>query len=214
MKLELDHVFILVEPEAKVADLLVELGFQEGRRNKHEGQGTSNRRFFFSNGMLELLWLHDAEEAKNGPGRDLFFPERENDSGASPFGVILRRINKADFEMPFDGWKYQPDYFSPPWAFHVGSNSKYLVEPLCIYVPFIEPAASARKKEEGTFKSIDNVLIHTPSDPFSNILDIVDSADRLSIVQGDKHLMEITFDDRQCGKTRDFRPDIPLVINW
>ena len=48
MNLELDHVFILVEPEAIVADLLVKQGFQEGTRNKHPGQGTSNRRFYFA----------------------------------------------------------------------------------------------------------------------------------------------------------------------
>ncbi len=46
MNLELDHVFILVEPEARVADLLIEQGFKEGTRNQHPGQGTSNRRFF------------------------------------------------------------------------------------------------------------------------------------------------------------------------
>ena len=76
MNLELDHVFILVEPEAEVADLLLAQGIREGRGNKHPGQGTSNRRFYFSNGMLEFLWIHDAEEALNGSGRDLCLPER------------------------------------------------------------------------------------------------------------------------------------------
>ena len=46
MNLELDHVFILVKPEARVANLLIAKGFEEGTRNIHPGQGTSNRRFF------------------------------------------------------------------------------------------------------------------------------------------------------------------------
>ena len=40
MNLELDHVFILVEPQAKVADLLLAQGMHEGLGNKHPGQGT------------------------------------------------------------------------------------------------------------------------------------------------------------------------------
>ncbi len=52
MNLELDHTFILVKPEAKVADLLLSLGMEESFSREHQGQGTSNRRFEFSNGML------------------------------------------------------------------------------------------------------------------------------------------------------------------
>ena len=38
MNLELDHVFILVKPEARVADLLIAKGFEEGTQNIHPGQ--------------------------------------------------------------------------------------------------------------------------------------------------------------------------------
>jgi len=214
MNLELHHFFILVEPEAKVGELLLALGMQEGTRNKHKGQGTSNRRFNFSNGTLELLWVHDAEEAIKGPGRDMFLPERAEDSTASPFGVILNRKDNANLEMPFEGWKYEPVYFDPPWAFHVGVNSSNLFEPLCFYVPFIEPELSASKVEEGTFKLISKVQIYTPSEPISDILRVANTADRLSIGKGKQHLMEITFDEHRCGFSRDLRPDIPIIIHW
>ncbi|NOX42241.1 MAG: VOC family protein [Gammaproteobacteria bacterium] len=214
MNLELHHFFILVEPEAKVAKLLLSLGMQEGTRNKHEGQGTSNRRFNFSNGTLELLWVHDAEEAIRGPGRDMFFPERAEDPTASPFGVILNRKDNASLKMPFEGWKYEPVYFAPPWAFHVGANSSNLLEPLCIYVPFIEPEPSACKVKEGTFKSISKVHIYTPSEPVSDVLGVADTADRLAIDHGKRHLMEITFDNQMSGFTRDLRPHIPLILHW
>lgn len=216
MKLELNHFFILVEPEAKVAERLVEMGMLEGTGNIHEGQGTSNRRFYFSNGMLEFLWVHDAAEAVNGPGREMHFPERATNPIASPFGVILHRKDNTTLEMPFEGWKYQPDYFEPPWAFHVGANSSNLLEPLCFYVPFLEPkpATSNTKPEEGIFKSISKVHIYTPSEPLSNVLAVVDSAERLSIEHGETHLMEVTFDEHRHGRSRDLRPDIPLIIHW
>jgi len=212
MNLELDHFFILVEPEAKVADMLVSLGMDESFSRHHEGQGTSNRRFQFSNSMLEFLWVRNANEANNGPGRDLLFPERAERPIASPFGVILHRKDNSNLNMPFKGWKYQPDYFNSSWAFHVGENSSNLLEPLCFYVPFMEPCS--RKIEKGTFKSISGVKIYTPAKPMSNILSVANTADRLSIGYGDQHLIEVTFDDNRSGMSKDLRPDIPLIIHW
>ena len=89
MNMTLDHVFILVELEARVADRLLEHGFREGPRNTHPGQGAANRRFYFANGMLEFIWVQDADEARNGPGRSLHFSERAEDPTASPFGIIF-----------------------------------------------------------------------------------------------------------------------------
>ena len=212
MNLELDHVFILVEPEAKVADLLVSLGMEESFSRDHEGQGTSNRRFVFSNGMLEFLWVRDANEANRGPGRDLIFQQRSESSDASPFGIILHRKDNSNLEMPFTGWMYQPDYFKPPMSFHIGMNSSNLLEPLCIYVPFIEP--EVREVDKGTFKSLSHVKIHTTTAKLSDVLTIVNTADGLSITHANQHLMEITFDEKKCGLTKDFRPEIPLIIHW
>jgi hypothetical protein len=120
MNLELDHFFILVEPGAKVGERLIELGIEEGAPRDHEGQGTSNRRFCFSNDMLELLYVRDAKEAQDGPGYGLRFPERATDVKASPFGLIVRRKDNDDLTMPFEGWAYQPDYFEPPLDFSCG----------------------------------------------------------------------------------------------
>jgi len=217
MNLELDHVFILVKPEARVADLLIAKGFEEGTRNIHPGQGTSNRRFFFANGMLEFIWIRDLAEAENGTSRDLCFPERNLDSNASPFGVILRQKNSSSLEsseMPFDGWSYQPTYFAPPNAFHVGANSTNIFEPLCIYVPFTLPKSSVNKGKINSSFAISNVCIHIPSADRNEVLETVDRADRLSIQYGKEHLIEMLLNDRSTKKTADFRPEIPLIMYW
>lgn len=217
MNLELDHVFILVKPEARVADLLIAQGFEEGTQNIHPGQGTANRRFFFANVMLEFIWVHDVAEATNGAGRDLLFPERDINPNASPFGVILRQkdgVNLETSEMPFNGWSYQPTYFEPPNAFHVGANSTNIFEPLCIYVPFSLPKSSANKGKINSSFLINNVCIHVPSTDRNEVLEAVDRADRLSIKYGKEHLMEIVLNDRSLGKVVDFRPEIPLIMYW
>ncbi|BFM17374.1 hypothetical protein R50073_35570 [Maricurvus nonylphenolicus] len=212
MNLELDHFFILTEPGAKAGDLLVSLGVEESFSRDHQGQGTSNRRFPVSNSMLELLWLRDEGEAKNGPGKDLLFPERSKAEGASPFGLIFRRKDSVDNSQPFPGWKYQPDYFNPPMAFHVGDNSNSIEEPLCIYVPFVEPVE--RKVEEGTFQSISKVKITVPSTFVSDTLLMAGKSEGLEVILGDEHLMEVTFNVGACGMTKDLRPNLPLIIRW
>jgi len=217
MDLELDHFFILVEPKAQVGDRLVELGMQESFSRHHNGQGTSNRRFEFSNSMLELLWVRDPDEANNGPGRNLRFPERAINSNASPFGIVLSKKNKSDTGMPFNGWQYQPDYFEPPMAFHIGDNASNILEPLCIYVPFLEPAEQEGVSDNiksGKFKSISHVKIYSTEKNISKALAISNLAAGLTIDQAEQHLMEITFDDNRLGCTQDMRPNLPLIIHW
>jgi hypothetical protein len=214
MNLKLDHVFILVEPEAKVADRLLELGFQEGPRNTHPGQGTANRRFYFANSMLEFLWVRDANEANTGPGKDLRFPERSQNPHASPFGAIfVPRYDATHQAMPFPGWPYQPDYFPPAKGFHVGANSKNLMEPLCFYFPFHNPGVP-RPQPTRNAQTMSEIVISTPSTDTEGVLALVSQADRLSVRSRQEHLMEITLDDHKSGRTEDFRPAMPLILRW
>lgn len=212
VNLELDHLFILTDKPKEAGDILVSMGLKESFSRNHEGQGTSNRRFEFSNGMLEILYVRDNEEANNGPARNLRFSERILKANASPFGIILTRKDDLDLDMPFGGWKYQPNYFEPPSAFHVGNNSEILEEPLCIYVPFIDPID--RKVDEGVFKSISHVQVFVPLVAFSETLHTIQSADRLQIEHGSDHLVVVTLDNGRRGLSNDLRPDLPLIINW
>lgn len=209
MTLELDHVFILVDPGAAVRSRIVAEGFAEGIGRSHPGQGTSNCTFPFGNGFLELLWVHDAREARDGPGKGLRFVARTADPAASPFGVILRPGDSGDSEMPFDGWTYQPDYFEPPDGFHVGANSERLDEPLCIYAPFLQPPPA----RPGA-RSITEVLIATASYDDFGVLDIANRAERLTIVLSEEHRMELTLDGNESGRHKDFRPQLPLILRW
>lgn len=214
--LELDHFFIIVEPQANVAELLVEIGFEESYSRIHLGQGTSNRCFKFSNSMMELLWLRDEEEANNGPAKGLRLTERSHEKNASPFGLIFNRnIQSKDLpstEVPFEGWRYQPDYSPPPNAFHVAANSTNLLEPLCIYIPFMEPVV--RVVEKGLFKSISQVHLQVPVESLSEELLIASQSQGVTVECGKEHLMEVTFDQHTMGLSKDLRPCLPLVIHW
>ena len=208
--MKLDHVFILVEPEATVAERLLAHGFQEGTGNTHPGQGTANRRVYFANGMVEFLWVRDADEANNGPGRELHFPKRANNVAASPFGAIFVP-DTSGADIPFPGWHYQPDYFPAPKGFRVGANSNNIAEPLCFYFPLsVAPKVQPARNPQ----TISQITISTPSADTKGILKLASQTEGFSIRTGREHLMEITLDNHRLGRTEDFRPAMPLVLHW
>jgi len=90
--LSVDHVFICCSPGAPEARALLELGLVEGSGNRHPGQGTANRRFFFSNAYLELLWVSNEEEARSPEAQDTRLWQRwlERNQAACPFGILFR----------------------------------------------------------------------------------------------------------------------------
>jgi hypothetical protein len=105
MDFEFDHLFICTDIGACEAERLISLGLVEGTPNTHPGQGTANRRFFFHNVMLELLWVHDVEEVQSELIRRTYLWERwENrKDGACPFGVCLRPVGDSD-AVAFSNW--------------------------------------------------------------------------------------------------------------
>lgn len=237
MALELDHFFILVEPGGAVADALLTMGFNEAPGNRHKGQGTANRRFVFSNSKLELLWVEDGLEALQGPGRELYLCERTKSDAASPFGFIFRAKAGCEAEQPFDGWRYQPDFFKPPMAFLVGRNSNILAEPCCIYAPFFKSASGEPEIENrpqvAHFNRVSNISVTVVFDEetsdkeifdklesadtghkYSGVLNRVSQTEGLTIKKGRHHLMELTFNNHGSGQSRDLRPLLPLIIYW
>src|SRR5437867_2761000 len=132
MASELDHLFICASIGAPEADRLVAFGLTEGTPNVHPGQGTANRRFFFHNAMLELIWVEDEAEARREPAARLRIPERGRyrETGASPVGLCLRRAPEAAGALPFETWAYRPAYVPAGVAIDVAATSVRPEEPL------------------------------------------------------------------------------------
>ena len=213
MTMELDHVFILTGPGAPQADLLVEAGMVEGSPNSHPGQGSANRRFFFTNSMLELLYIRDSSESVSGPASGLKLAERLADSNASPFGLVVRTISPS-VDFPFPGWPYFPEYLDGDKYFHIGDNSDVLDEPLCILLPSYPQSAVAPPDPAEPFTTVTSVRINVPVTKPSVALQSLSDIKRVSIQFGKPHLMEIVFGDGASKQQKDFRPVLPLKIRW
>lgn len=211
--MQLDHIFILTQSPTAAASQLANLGLVEGTANEHPGQGTSNRRFFFSNTTLELLYIRDALEAKEGPGGQLQLVERAADATASPFGLIVRRDSTSNVPI-FSGWRYQPDYFPVGTSFLVGDNSSVFAEPLCICMPDSPPPRSPQPAPAMPFDEVTQVRFHVPVAAPSPVLQAVAQIDRVCIQANRPHLLEVEFGHGIEQQRHDLRPGLPLTIAW
>ena len=213
MTIELDHFFILTDLGAPHADLLSGIGLTEGPRNDHPGQGTANRRFFFSNTALELLYVNDANKAANGRGSRLRFPERAQDTKASPLGLIVRATNEST-DVPFPGWRYCREYFRADQCFHVGENSDLLEEPLCICVPLDMPLPEAQLRLANRHMTVTELRLSVPVVRPSLTLEAVADCEGISLRLNEPHRLELVFNDEEEGKSENMTPNLPLVVRW
>lgn len=138
--LELDHIIFFCAPGAPEADVLLGRGLHEGPGNSHPGQGTVNRRFFFRNLYLELLWVEGFDEAQVGEARRTQLWDRwiNRANGCCPIGLVFRPGSRGS-DTPFPSWKYVPKYFPAGFSIDValGIPSN---EPLLFYLPFAKAA--------------------------------------------------------------------------
>jgi len=220
---EVDHVFLSCDVGAPEGDRLIELGLIEGSPNRHPGQGTANRRFFFANAMLELIWVHDPVEAQSdaGPARRLHLWERwaGRHATACPFGVCLRPTAGTAEVAPFPAWEYRPSY--APIGMPVANNSIVDAEPLVFYIPMHRrmDTAPANRREpfEHTLpiRELTSLRIFAPgaATPSPAMLATLQTG-AFSFEPAARPLLELGFDGERQGRRADLRPALPLVLLW
>jgi Glyoxalase-like domain len=101
--LAFDHVFCLVAPDGDWAGRFAAAGWTLDDGSVHAGQGTRNRRLRWVGLFLEMLWVHDVDEARHNALR-LDRRAEWARTGASPFGIGLRG-RPAEADLP-DYWRY------------------------------------------------------------------------------------------------------------
>jgi len=211
MRATLDHVFICCSKDAPEAHALSELGLVEGSGNRHPGQGTANRRFFFSNGYLELLWVSDRDEACGPDTKDTRLWERWSlrKEGVCPFGIVFRT---EDSRLPFDTWSYTPQYLPK------GSSTQFarqvpLTEP---ELAFLFSEAKVQRQEpmdhELPIREMSKVIFRLPSiAALSKPATAAQHEGLLAFAEGPEYELELNFVSDQPFHFN-LRPTMPLVL--
>jgi len=219
--MEIDHVFICVPPEAPEADTLKAFGLTEGSPNRHPGQGTACRRFFFQNAYLELLYLESPAESQNERTRPtrLFDRMPHNAADASPFGIGFRPATNSEKKVPFPSWPYKPAYLPGSLIIDIGKSP--IMEPMWLFLAFAtRPDGAPAKKREAWnqpngFREITSLRLAMPNmTDISEAANIVEKVGEIEFFEGDTPLLEVEFDTGSNARSQDFRPVLPLVFRW
>lgn len=216
MSIELDHVFVCTAPGAPCAEKLVQLGFREGLPNQHPGQGTANRRFFFANAMLELIWVCDSAEAQSPESRRTLLWERWSgrENGASPFGICVRPICTQDAELAFPGWEYQPTYLAGSMSIRIGEGG--ITEPMWVYLSFMRRLHHDQRFVEHAIgaREITSLTLTTSAPLRSPASQMIVESGVLGTRAGAEPLLEIQLDRFRKKEAIDLRPDLPLILRF
>jgi len=134
--MDIDHIFIFTDDNGKIADDLVQFGLTEGSSRIHVGQGTTNRKFYFDNFFLEVLWVHNEKELKSDITKQTGLWQRADlNSTNSPFGLCV--VNTAETINLFENaFKYQPAYFPVGLNIDILKNEQNLNLPWTFRLPF------------------------------------------------------------------------------
>lgn len=222
MTFEIDHIFVCAEAGAPEADQLVKLGLSEGHSSTHRGQGTASRHFFFQNAHLELIWVHNQEEAISPATAKTRLFERwdQRKNGVCPFGLCVR-ASDSSAALPFPGWQYAPRYLPKTWSIHIASNSENLSEPMLFYMRgalrpdrFPEAYRQPLQHDIGFHEITRLRWIRPASVPVSPELNAIVSNGLIAIGCGSSHALEIGFDNELQGKRATLMPALPMSFFW
>ncbi len=212
-RFELDHLFVCTDVGAPRAEMLIQYGFTEGPSNQHPGQGTANRRFFFSNAMVELIWVNDAAEAQSPNSRRTLLWERWRDrEKVSPFGICMRPTGDQEAPSPFPGWEYRPAYLPDPMSMRIGEAG--VLEPMWVYLGFMRRSHHEQHQVEhrNGAHEITALTLTTPFALRSPASRIVIESGVLTARYGAESLLEIEFDHGHQKSSMDLRPHLPLIL--
>jgi hypothetical protein len=214
--LDLDHVFICCSHGAPEGDALVRLGLREGSPNTHPGQGTANRRFFFRNAFLELLWVSEPTEARSEQTRRTRLWERWSlrTSSACPFGIVFRRKGDQAIAAPFATWSYRPNYLPPGLAIEFADGAP-LEEPELVYLPFAHrtgPPAHEPTDHALSIRQVCGVTVGLPTAAgLSQTSRAARSAGLVTYRSAAEYSIELNFPAVQ-EVMFDLRPTLPLLF--
>jgi len=218
--MEFDHLFICVEDPIEGAEALSLFGLTEGSSSHHPGQGTANRRFYFDNSFIELLYATDHDELRSKLTKPTNLHQRFESSPqlASPFGVCFRPSDDGA-KASFESWSYKPNYLPPGLEISVANSPS--TEPMWFFLSFGKrPDAASTENQQPLehncgFKSITSIKIYTPStSEMSAPAKATTNVTGIEMANSQEHLLQIGFDLELQGNQKDFRPVLPLVIRW
>ncbi len=224
----LDHVFVLPRGSAhddraldirtaEAADGFVsrlhDAGFLIGSSRSHPGQGTSNRRCFLDDLMIECLVVDDEDALDDPRGAVLRLGTRFRNDAASALGFAFRPDGTDSAAADFSAVAYRPRYLPPAWHIDVHDEPDTRM-PLLFHLPFAARAhgapddAEPRAHPNGA-RRVSELHLESECDPARDALRVLAEAG-VRCTSGPECL-HVRLDGMQGAL--DLRPSFPLRLH-
>ena len=227
--LAVTHALIMVSPGAPERARLEEAGFVIAPQvNRHEGQGTASATVELLNGFLELMWREPTVSV--APGREAAaegFARRADwrSTGYAPIGVGFAWRGPPQ-PLPFATWKVSEAWMAPgaaieiftprelPKAVRLFTDPNPAADEAANRALAADPAMGAMFRHPNGARRLTAVKVITPPDGLPPAGAYVDAHSDVRLTAGQGWLLDLTFDEGVQGKTRDLRPQLPLIIRY
>jgi hypothetical protein len=214
--MDIDHIFIFTDDNGKIADKLVEFGLVEGSNRVHVGQGTTNRKFYFDNFFLEILWVHNEQEIKSDLVKPIGLWQRADykRNQFSPYGLCIVKSddNNGLFENSFE---YQPDYFPNGMTIEILRNENQPQLPWTFRLPFKGQKKNEKepKNHKNGIQRLTKVNFNYKNSQTDKYLNFFSEESNIDFTVSEDYGMTLTFDNNKQGH-REYFADLKLTIEY
>lgn len=215
--LELDHVFIIVEPGASETAELERLGLVVDHHVvHHEGQGTASVFVAFDDAYLELLWVDPTVP----PPPAYLARLGSRDPIASRFGLGLRRADPAA-PLRVPTLAHTAAWLRPGTSIAIVRDLDptepflFVVPPSMAFGPLEQrPGTAAPSHRLGVHRLTQLRLVISDTSERSAAFHSIGEIGRIVFAVGPEPLLELTFDGGARSATVDARPALPLLLRF
>jgi hypothetical protein len=213
----LDHLFILCDVGAPEAEALRSLCLAEGAPNRHPGQGTACRRFFFPQQYVELVWVENPDEARSDAAARTRLWDRwaARRRGGCPFGLVFLSDDGRS-ALPFPTWSYAPPYLPEGMTIELAIDTPP-DEPEFFVLPAGARAPGAARPPQPALPAttVTGLRLASPAGRLSSAASRwAEATGLMAFEAADDYRIEVIFDGAAAGRLVDARPVLPLVLRW
>jgi hypothetical protein len=228
--LALSHAWIVVTPGAPERRALEQAGFRIAATvNRHDGQGTASVTVEFLNGFLELIYPDSTvpvSPALQAGAEKFRLKSAWRETGYSPIGVVFDRTPATPDTFPFATWKVTAAWMEKTTYIEMLTPREM---PRAVSLSISSHPAGTREHEAPAPDSPAAAIYLHPNGArrLTGLRVVAPDADRLppaaaylagfglvTFDTGGAWLLEVTLDGGKQRVTRDFRPELPMVVHF
>jgi hypothetical protein len=211
--LSLSHAWIVVPTGAPQRALLEKAGFRiDPTVNRHDGQGTASISVEFENGFLELLYPDPsvAISPANKAGAEKFRLKSEwRTNGYSPIGIVFDRTPSTPATLPFPTWKITADWMEK------GTFIEMMTPREMPKAVSLSISSHVNRPNVAAAHRLTAMRVVAPAaDRLPPSASWIASQGLMKFDVGSEWLLDVTLDDGKQGITKDFQPDLPLILRY